>query len=231
MNRYSRQRFSFAVLALALFTASAQAATITWNFDDGTLQGWTNVSTSSVSGGPESFVADEGGNEGGEPSATSGDDIVRPDPWGSRDDAHDTLHLQSTAFTLDDSGDLSLDLFGGKGSASSPVSNISSLPAAASGSGFQGVALHRVSDGQVLLSGRKFSNAGTQTITFSANQLDPYVGQDVQLNLIDYYHGGWGWVAMDTVSAPGTLVIPEPASLSLLGLGGLMLISRRRRHT
>ena len=28
------------------------------------------------------------------------------------------------------------------------------------------------------------------------------------LDLIDYYHGGWGWVAMDTVPIPGTTAAP-----------------------
>jgi len=131
------------------------------------------------------------------------------------------------------SGVLTVALIGGPGSGNL-VSNFSSLPATSSYNGYLGIALYRVSDGAYVLDGHR-PNRGYdwKTITFSQDALSAYVSptETYALDLIDYRWGGWGWVAMDSVSIPGqSTAVPVPAAIWLFcsGLIGVLGLRRKR---
>jgi hypothetical protein len=191
-----------------------------YNFDDGTLQGWSNVRTSSIAGGPYQFTAQDPPNEGvitGHPNPLSGGFMAAPDPFdspglgGTRDFPHQTLLLRSPQFMLEGAGggDLSVFLIGGTGDSSTPAVSVNS-----SLDGFLGVGLRRVSDGQYVLSGRRTRNGqwppDWEQIVWTESQLVPLGTSELfTLDLLDTFHGDWGWIAMDDVSIPG-LLAPRP---------------------
>jgi len=179
---------------------TSHAATITgWDFEDGTLQGWTNVSTSTT--GPMNFAPLSG---------TPGSGVAGWDPLGFnskvpeygfmaasnpfnvptnvRDAAQsDPLVLRSPTFALHD-GQIIAHLLGGTpgavATASNPPSNFSDL----SGPSFNtngsspggdasyiGIALRRDSDGAYLLhksrTGNSSSGTGWEQLTFTQAEL------------------------------------------------------------
>ena len=173
------------------------------DFDDGTLQGWTDVTVPNSNSGPRNWAisppAWPSDTEDG--AGAVGQNIV----GGNQDSAHPTLRLCSPKFVLTGEGDLTVYLSGGRGSGTLSGS-VTSLPANSSSSGFQGVALRDVGTGIYVLSGAR-SGDGTdwQRITFSEAQLGDLEQNAIYaLDLIDARHGGWGWTAMDTVIIPGT---------------------------
>jgi len=237
MTHLSRTAAALTAVALTALPAVASAALI-FNFDDGTLQGWTNVRTSTTPGGSTSFGVSDPLGPSITPNPRSGNYMVGPDPFGAdggsqaRDNPNQTLVLSSPSFYLDGSGDISAWLVGGMGSGSAPAS-YTSLPTNSSTSGYLGVALRRLSDGAYLLAGNRTSNfAGSwQQVTFSAASLTSYVSptQTYALDLIDYRDGSWGWVGLDDVTIAGTAV-PLPNSVALLAAGALAMAAIRRRR-
>jgi autotransporter-associated beta strand protein len=212
------KRYIVLLLALPL---SVQAV-LTYNFDDGTLQGWTQVmsgglinrgdspTNSQTSGTFRYDVVDNaellssGGVNGylgsGSAQAQSGSYRILPKPFYNRDDNNSTLLLRSPEFYLDGSGNITAYLRGGD-SGNAPPATSAGVSATTVGNGFQGVALRRVSDNAyVLYAGRSSNGDDWQLITISQASLTPYVGQTYTLDLIDYSSGGWGWVAMDSVT-------------------------------
>ena len=72
--------------------------------------------------------------------------------------------------------------------------------------------------------------AGTLDIFLSSTELlttGPQAGTN--LYTLDWYDGRLGFVIHSTTGARGFYAIPEPASLGLLTLGGLMILRRRSR--
>lgn len=211
----------FRMLALAglggvLAGGSVRAATF-FGFDDGTLQGWTDLTAAGTHAGPRHWAPSppafpSGSHQGG---LAIGQFIV----GGGQDSAHPTLWLRSPEFELDGSGNVSAWLRGGTGSGSLAGTSVSALPTQSGAPGFQGIALRNADTGQFVLSGSKVTNGDHwENVVFTAAQL-AVLDQNATytLDLIDAGHGGWGWVALDTVNIPGTLtgtaaqpVAPEP---------------------
>lgn len=221
--------------ALALTSVpGAQAATISYNFDDGTLQGWTTVM--SDAGMVFGTFNGTGTPMGGSGGAHSGTYYVTSVPVSDRDLAHDTNYIRSPEFVLDNSGDLSFQLGGGTGFADLPANASDVLTATASTtSGYMGVALRRVSDGAFVLTKRRGTPNDDvwQAQSFTIGDLSPYVGGTFTLDYVDQFHGGWGWTGIDSISIPGT-VVPEPSStlaMAALGLLGLVATRGRRRKS
>ena len=67
--------------------------------------------------------------------------------------------------------------------------------------------------------------AGWSTVQFLSNTADTYT-----VNLYDYTTYGGDYVNPGTAALSVSLdVVPEPATIALLGLGGMFLLRRRRR--
>ncbi len=91
--------------------------------------------------------------------------------------------------------------------------------------------------GAYLLSANRSSNAESYSpFTFTNAQLAAAGvlgnGTPLQLDLVNNFYGGWGWVALSNVTINN--VTPEPASVLTMCMGGLGLVwavraARRKR--
>jgi PEP-CTERM motif len=230
-------------LPLALATSAAvlsivgpcvHAATINYTFADlggapaANMEGWTSVFP-----GNGNIWADYTDYWGG---GTPVDGGHLGDGW----DAMETQLAHSPEFNLDGSGDMVWQMFGTASPASAPTSLTSAGigPTALLGTGFMGVALRDVAtDTYVLWSawaGSTFAPAEFSDMSFTAAQLAPYAndGRAYTLDFIDNDKAPVAndhWVTLGGASIPGVAAIPEPTSLSLLALGALGLVRRKRR--
>ena len=131
------------------------------------------------------------------------------------DNPHDTLVVSSPTFSFDkgnpDGFSVSVFLLGGKGGASAPSGSLSSLPPSSSTTGFLGVALRRISDGAYLLHTRRSANAqyaAWEGHGWTSSQIAQAIEGDAPnetycVDVIDQFHGGWGWLVVDSVTVRG----------------------------
>ena len=239
---------------LLTFSAGPLFAAVEFYSFEGSLDGWVNVRTNSSDTPPkaDSFQPFENvtphSNDSNSPSTLDGTGAsgvwqVAPDvstftaaDCCYQDNQPETLVLTSPQFTLSASGSITFALTGGTGGASSPATgNFNTLPTATSGSGFEGVALRNSLTGAYVLSATKPSVGESYVqLGFTNSQLAAAGvlgnGTLLQLDLINNFNGGWGWVAMDAVQING-VVTPEPASLLIWGvvIAGGLLVARRRK--
>jgi hypothetical protein len=234
-------------VALGLAAVPARSATLTYNFNNGTLQGWHNrvwdLSANAGAGGwvdlAPNVSAMPGTINGGAiaPASTNnnlfGNNGTQVDPVGGQTDNHlNTLWLRSPQFYLDNSGDLTVQMARGNANGPAPandtmVSHIAADNTAATG--WKGVALRRVSDGAfVRAKPRTDTGDAMITVTFTAAELTPYVGVKCTLDLINSERANWGWLSMDNVSIPGfgTQVLLDVADpLIVVGINTTALVS------
>lgn len=213
---------------LSLWVASAPVglATLKFDFDDGTLQGWETILPADPGAAPFVFTASTAPVTRVPPQ--SGSHFVVALPWESRDLGHETLYLRSPEFVVDTSGDLTFYMAGGSASADLPAKDVDVLatPNAISG-GAMFVGLRRVSDGAFVLTKRRGGNGNPWVAhSFTAAELAPYVGERCTLDFVDTNFGGWGWTALDTVIIPGvtgaSVVIDSPTFLTTVNTGDLI---------
>jgi len=200
-----------------VLTVTSDALPLTFDFDDGTLQGWEVVSSD-----PRQFFAVTPPGVASPnltPQAGSGFiglhiPAFGGEPFYTQDGEHATLWLRSPEFLLNAAGDLGAWLCGGgPGSPDLAGTAVSALPTASVGGGFRGIALRDANTGEYVLSASKTTNGNEwQLVGFSAAQLATLPQNHVfTLDLIDAAHGGWGWVNLDSVSIPGTPAEAPPA--------------------
>ena len=201
---------SLSLLVSSYFSfTSASYAELTYDFDDGTLQGWTIILPENPNAAPVTLTSTTrptGNNNGPQPQ--SGDYLIAPIPWGARQiDGYPTLYVRSPEFFVDTSGDLTFHMAGGQGTGNIPESEAGVLGTPnVSSSGSIFVALRRVSDGRFVLTKRRGGNGnGMNLKSFTVDELAPFVGELCTLDLVDSFNGGWGWTALDTVSIPGAV--------------------------
>jgi hypothetical protein len=236
----------YALTTLIVPLPSSVAAPFTgWDFEDGTLQGWSNVSTATV--GPTQYIAltdnDVFSATAWKPlgSRTGGvGTMAAVDPFGVRDSAHDApLVLRSPTFSLAGGGQIIAHLLGGTpGAIAVTPGNFSevtgpSLNTNGSSPGgdasYIALALRRESDGAYLLHRSRTGNdsgySGWQQVTFSEADLESIIannpGELFTLDLIDTAHGSFGSIALDSVT------IPVASRGSLVAGGGLWTIEER----
>lgn len=190
-------------LITLLAISPASFATLNYDFDDGTLQGWTTILPADPGAAPLAFTSTTAPISRVQPQA--GTNLLAPMPWNGRDLDHETLYVRSPEFFVDTSGDLTFYMAGGSASSSLPATDADVLatPNAMSG-GAMFVGLRRVSDGTFVLTKRRGGNGnGWVAHSFTAAELAPFVGERCTLDLVDTNVSGWGWTALDTVSIPG----------------------------
>ena len=197
---------AFAVAAIAVAT---RAPAVTYDFNDGTLQGWHNrvwngsawidLAANVTSYSPLLPTSTYNGL-----FVQSGGVVM---PSGNTDAHLNSLWLRSPQFYLSASADLTVQLAQGISHASwsAPMDDSAVPYAASNAAGWMGVALRTVSDNKLVLLKPKTSGySGTYyTTTFTAAELAPYVGTLCTLDLINTDNGGWGWISMDNVVIPG----------------------------
>jgi hypothetical protein len=186
----------------------------TYDFNDGTLQGWSQIMTSTTIGGPNELGiindTDPPVGDSLPPLPMSPPGFVAPLPFeaadgtNTRDQAHQTLLLRSPEFTITPQGQISFALIGGSHPALNLMEvNTNGLPADSSPTGAIGVALRRVSDNQYLLFRSRISDGSQfwENITIGGDTLNGLVDpqETYTLDFIDSYNGGWGWAGLDDV--------------------------------
>jgi len=219
-----------AVASVAITATSASAATVTYDFDvsgdDGaSLDGWTDVLGQSFPGGV--VFSSGGSNDGGRGTGGGGNGS------GNQDSSHPNHIMRSPEFWFNAGASIDFQLAGGKrGGTPTNESDISA--GTSSGSGYQGLALRRVSDGAYLLfDTRSGDGNGYQAQTdFDAAALAPIItanpGEKFTLDWVDTYDGSWGFAMIDDVVLNDVVLVPEPATFALSALGLLGLRRRRR---
>ena len=202
-------------IGLIVGAAGTARATIVYNFDGPSEQGWTDVLVSAVADANTDWDAvdtdtfagrDPQAGDGWIAAATSG-----AGGWDQRDGDNDPFVLRSPTFYLDNSGDLTFYFQGGQQGGAAPA-NFSGL----GGTGFLGLALREEATGNYVLSEHRGSNDdGWVAKSFTAGQLAPFVGGQYTLDMIDDKKGGWGWGGLDTVEIPGTSLPPSTPGATL----------------
>ncbi len=203
----------------------------TYDFNDGTLQGWHNRVWDETTSAWVDLAADlktmPGTVNGGviqPPSADNnlfGNNGTKIEPIGGNIDTHLNSHwLRSPVFKLSPYQDLTAQIGGGEASGTAPADDASVL-FTADLEGWKGIALRTVSDGVfVITKSVPLSNVALQTVTFTEAQLAEYVGLDCTLELINLDNSSPGWVSMDNVSIP----VPPSSACDMLtyGTGGVI---------
>ncbi len=195
-----------------------------YDFDDGSLQGWTNTLTGNATDNPASFAPQtDQGRGGGQNSAYALMHSGNGTWLDGRDVAHPTLVCTSPAFDFDESltaeWAITFHLLGGTGNTSTTPTSRETLAPASESEGFAGVALRRVSDGAYLLYDHRITsaqNADWQACGWSQQEIADALSDDdpaetYQLDFIDQNHGSWGWVMLDSIEIKG--LIPKPDNM------------------
>ena len=185
----------------------------TYTFQDGTLQGWHNrvwnaTGAAWVDLAPNLQTMPNSVNDGviQPPSGNNnlfGNTGAQVDPIGGNIDNHlNTLWLRSPILKLAGGGNLSAQMARGMAHGSAPA-NDASVSYIAASTAWKGIALRTVSNGVFALAKpRTAEGNGMGTVTFTQEELAPFVGLDCTLELINSERGGWGWLSMDNVAIP-----------------------------
>ncbi len=206
------------ILIVLMATLGVQAETITFDFDDGTAQGWINDEKAG-----REFVAWDTADDdnGGQFIAYSGDFAMRIDEYSVRDDTTDLLMITSPEFKIANGTTIEIYALGGTGPIAQPTwSNYEDVPTVATGSGFMGTALRRVSDGEYILFGRRDISSESDNdpswtaIEWTAADIAAAVASDSPseryvIDVIDSYTGGWGWFGFDEVTLTNVSLIDD----------------------
>jgi hypothetical protein len=204
-----------AVFMMALYV---QAKTITYDFDDGTAQGWVNDAKAGREFVPWDTAADD---NGGQFIAHSGDFAMRIDEFGVRDGTTDLLFITSPEFKISMGTTVEVWALGGMGPVAQPTwTNYADVPTTATSSGFMGIALRRVSDGEYILFGRRDRNSESDdattwtpiewdAATIAAAIASDHSNERYVIDVIDSYTGGWGWFGFDEVTMANITLISD----------------------
>ncbi len=217
---------AMALVGLLAFAAApaANAETVAWDFDTNMdMDGWTQIYPASTV--PPADPA---------PSLWASYDNwwFGPDPGHLGDgwEDSDTQFGRSPEFTLDAGDVIWLQFLGGASPDAAPVAPSEIPEIAIVDGGFMGVALRDVdADVYVLSASLTAENYDAWSyLTITAEELAGYVSatKKYTLDFIDYNKNpgvGGAWAILGAAS------VPEPATLSLMVLGGLAVLRRRRR--
>ncbi|MCG7853814.1 MAG: hypothetical protein MIO92_14940, partial [Methanosarcinaceae archaeon] len=181
---------------------SVQAEVVTYDFDDGTLQGWSNYE-----GVTEEFVVKEGHDA--IPARSESYIVEEAVFYADRDSDTDVKILTSPVFWISATSSVEIWALGGNGSVDTPTwTNISGLPSQA-GADFMGAALRRVSDGEYLLFGRRssagdfidaYEDIGWDAPTIAAAVAGDSPSEQYVVDIIDTFSGVWGWITVDDIT-------------------------------
>jgi len=137
--------------------------------------------------------------------------------YSVRDNGHQLSIFRSTPFYLSAATEISLSIAGGKGESETVDGvNVDEYTTSSIGSGFMGVAIRSEDTNRWIISKRRSNNNyDHETITFESAELGAHAGKHVTLDLIDAYHGGWGWIAVKQVIFSGSQVLTKTPTSAL----------------
>lgn len=127
--------------------------------------------------------------------------------YDARDQPHETNIYRSPQFRISKDSEISVFLLGGTGGSEAPPGTSAALAANTTDKGYLGIAVRRVDDDRYLMWGRR-SKPGIrlnwQEIRWGPEDLKFYASETTlyTIDLIDNFHGSWGWIAMDDVLMP-----------------------------
>jgi hypothetical protein len=194
---------------------------ITYNFDDGTLQGWTTVSSDPGNTPDPENYASVGSQAGINPHG--GSKFVMCQPSNTRDNAHKPLWIRSPEFVINQTGYLTLYLAGGTsmggypGNSGTLPTNASQLPLGvdSTSSGLMGVALRDTVTGDFVRSAERPgpSDSAWKQIAWDVSALHGN-GRTYTVELFDYNSGAaWRFLCMDTITIPGSTPPTDPYAI------------------
>ena len=203
----------------------------TYDFNDGTLQGWYNrvwnATTSTwVDLAPDVETMPSSINGGVIQPASVDNNLfanngTKIEPIGGNADNHlNTLWLRSPVFKLAPYKAIIAQIAGSEPGGTAPE-NDASISFAANVDGWRGLALRRVSNGVfVLLKPTTTFDGAAETVTFTPEELAPFVGLDCTLELINTDNGALGGLTMDSITIP----MPPSNACEMLtfGTGGVI---------
>ena len=205
------------IIALASLSmlGSSEAQNLIYDFEDGTSQGWTTISSDSEL--PHAFTQTNEASENGStfPVPDSGDYQMLPivfeaeDGTNVRDNAHQSLIIRSPEFVLGE-GELSVSIVGGDAHGALPEApaDLATSTDAEEGIKAQGFGVRRVSDNTYVVTGARSTNDDIyQAVIVSAEDLAPFISETetYTVDVFDSSAGGWGWIGFDNVKIPGRL--------------------------
>lgn len=202
---------------VASLAASRAHATTTYDFNDGTLQGWTVISQGGVER-PNALVRvgyNNGSMLGTDDCLTTGYNTVSSDFNG--DSAHAIIMVRSPLFTIDAGATtITWNTAGGHSTNTvDPGTGTGAYPANA-----MGVSLVESATGSRVLSSRlsQEGTAAAKSFDVSGRAND---GETYYLEIVDNYDGNWGFGEWDDFSIPGTRsTLPPLAPISLTAVAG-----------
>ena len=172
---------------VSTFISAIPPVTLTYDFNDGTLQGWENVGP-----GPDAWRIDG--------------QVVGFSVREGNDGYHSTMILRSPTFKLNGDTDLSAYFDGGPNVSDITGYSSADLPLDTDGSpAFKGLALRDVATDTYVAYVEKTTNGGGYVkYALGLDELNELDQNAVYcLDLIDTHAGGWGWIKMDDVTIPG----------------------------
>jgi len=191
------------------------AATLLWDFEDGTLQGWTAVHNDATNGMGVGTAANDLVSVGGEYA-------LEPIHFSTREGAHDRIVLRSPSFYLDPTQDIVVTMLGGRAAGANLSGfypeNVDGLATSTSATGGQkkmSFVVRRVSDGAYLKFGHRSSaasDAAWEVVTLPGPTLAGLAFEEVTIDVYDTLAGTWGWIAIDSVRVGGRFASPDIAS-------------------
>ncbi len=192
-----------------------------YNFEDGTMQGWRNVLVSRLMcPGNDGIDVDhvQEYTASGRFGYEVGDCKLEMTPYkvsddyefkGNSDRRHASLLVRSPQFVLNGSSDLGMWLAGGMGNENEYANESDNIALTHNTFGTMRAYLRRSCDGAYLASLSRTFNNNVEFLSLSAAQLAAYFGETCTVDLINACDGSWGWIGIDEITIPGTL-LPEP---------------------
>ena len=190
----------------------ANARDVTFDFDDGTLQGWSNYDGTT---GEEFVVLDNW-------QVRSPNYMVIEADFSDRDSDEFVKVLTSPAFWIGPTTSVEIFAVGGVGGVDVPTwTNYADLPTVATVTDFMGAALRRVRDGEYLLFSRRtqpgegtggYEAIGWDAATIAAAVAGDGPGEQYVVDIIDAFTAygtspWWAWIGVDDITLTDVEVI------------------------
>lgn len=230
---FFKQKAKQLIVCSTLFYVSIACAStgITHDFERGNSHGWYNNFPKTITDRLTFIVSnDRLPREDGQDRIGANDKLKKDrinnfwllqkdqgDTKEYRDEVTKVAIFSSPSFTKKKGVSIKAWALGGAGAGIPKWSNSLNIPKKATASGFLGIALRRVSDGEYLLfssrtKGGQFSSweaIGWKSDVINSVTRRDHANETYAVDLIDTYAGGWGWIVIDDVTFKGVKFVDK----------------------